>query len=339
MQFTASASSAKAKSSRKVNKVDKYGRPLEASAKSNELKRYYRMEEPEVNADVDEEQDEAEKESEEGQDSDDGEDQEVNPEKALMDRARGIGGEESSDEGSNSDSDSEGSVTLAPSTLLRHRASLSRSPSIDLSESGNPFDLGSQADDSEGEPAVDVTKRIAIVNMDWDHLRATDLYRVLASSLSAAALPIPAPPRPSKNPNKKFDEQGNEIGPYKPASRLNLAQGRLLSLKIYPSKFGTERMEQETREGPPIAVFAGGGAGNGHSDDDEESTKSKRKKSSKKARLGHDSEDEITEKDIIREQLEEGAENYDGEALRRYQLERLRQVASLPPRSCRKKLT
>lgn len=279
------------------------------------------MEEPEVKVDQVEE-------GEDGDEDDDKDEGDVVPEQNLLDLARGIGGEESSDEESDSDSDAEGPVALAPTSTLRRGASPSRSPSIDLSESGNPFDLGEN--DSDDEPTVDATKRIAVVNMDWDHLRATDLYRVLASSLSATALAIPAPPRPSKNPNKKFDDQGEEIGPYKPASRLNLAQGRLLSLRIYPSKFGTERMEQETREGPPIAVFARGAAGNGDSDDEEDTSKLKKRKSSKKSRRQRDdSEDEeITEKDIIREQLEEGAENYDGEALRRYQLERLR-LASL----------
>lgn len=354
---TASTSTSKSGKAKKAHKVDKYGRPLEAASTSNELKRYYRMPEPsateeevskkdkkekknkakavvaeEIDLD-EEEEDEEEEESEE--DSDDESDEgEASTEKPFIDRARGEGGEESSDEErrleelSDSDSDSEGSVTLAPLHLRKRRvASLSRSPSIDLSETEPAFGLDEDEQEilsEEDEEDVEPTKRLAVVNMDWDHLRATDLYRVLASSLSATAI---APAPPSKQITKKFDSKGEEIGPYKPPSRLTLAQGRLFNLRIYPSKFGTERMEREMREGPPMEVFMAG-----ISDDEDESRmvlgRKKKSKSSKKKQVDSDDDedDEITARDVVREQIEEGGEDYDGEALRKYQLERLRLV-------------
>lgn len=306
-----------------MNKVDKYGRPLEAAAKTNELKRYYRMEE-DAGAEAD-----SKEEIEEESDLEDSEQDEEEPAevKSFLDLARGEGLAESSDEeeksGLESDSDSDGSVTLAPATLRRRR-SPSRSASIDLSETGDVVDSGSELDLEEGdeEPEVEATKRIALVNMDWDHLRAVDLYRVLASSLSATAVAPPTAPKPSKSSNKKFDAEGTEIGLYQAPARVTLAQGRLLSVKIYPSSFGRERMEREEREGPPKEVF---NARISDGEDDESVMKMGRKKKSRKSKKVESDDEEITEKDILREQVEDGGEeDYDGEALRKYQLERLR---------------
>lgn len=323
------------------NKVDKYGRPLEAGSTGNELKRYYRMASPDAAATADGAagSDEDEAESGEGDESVSDGDEPATGQQSFVDLARGEGGVESSDEeryhGPESDSDSsdsEGSVTLGPSTLRRPAR---RSPSIDLSETElAPFGDDDDASDAESVASsadATPTRRIAVVNMDWDHLRAADLYRVLASSLSATA---PAAPLPSKAQQKKFDDHGEEVGPYKPPARLVLAQGRLLNLRVYPSMFGRERMEREAREGPPTEVFAAAIAAERDDDDGETMTlgrakpkpKSKRKGKSKRrgeSESGSD-EDEITEKDIVREQVEDGAEDYDGEALRKYQLERLR---------------
>lgn len=330
------------------NKVDKYGRPLEKDSTGNDLKRYYRIESPEPGAVEGEGQDE-----ESGEDSGEEESEQEDDDdatatgKAFVDFARGEGGVESSDEeganphGSDSDdSDSEGSVTLGPATLRRPAR---RSPSIDLSETELPPTFGDDSDaesiaDSNASDDATPSRRLAVVNMDWDHLRAVDLYRVLASSLSLTA---PAAPAPSKAHQKKFDDSGEEVGPYKPPSRLVLAKGRLLNLRIYPSMFGRERMEREAREGPPTDVFAAAIANEEASDDGEtmvlgraKPKPKQRRGKGKKKRAGDESEsesdEEITEKDIVREQVEDGAEDYDGEALRRYQLERLRCVSPFP---------
>lgn len=273
----------------------------------------------------DEEQGEGDEEDE-SEEEDGGDDDVEAPEKSFLDMARGEGLMESSDdEGAGTDSsDDEGSVTLAPATLRRRRPS--RSPSIDLSETEAVFANESDIDQDEesDEEGIDATTRLAVVNMDWDHIRAADLYRVLASSLSATAIPA-AKPKPSKTGVTKFDAEGNEIDDsYKPASRLTIAKGRLLHLRIYPSSFGAERMAREEKEGPPTEVFAAGGLGDSDEEDEGTMVMGRKKRSSRRKRHDEDSDDEITEKDIVREQLEEGGEDYDGEALRRYQLERLR---------------
>lgn len=74
---------------------------------------------------------------------------------------------------------------------------------------------------------------------------------------------------------------------------------------VYPSEFGKERMAKEEVEGPPREIF---------------------RDSKKKNATGSDSEDEdaeITEKSLLAEQTKDG-EDFDSEALRKYQLDRLK---------------
>ena len=75
------------------------------------------------------------------------------------------------------------------------------------------------AEQLEGEvPMGEVSSRIAVVNLDWDNIRAEDLMAVFSSFLPAT--------------------------------------GRLLKVSIYQSEFGRERMEREEMEGPPQEIFA-----------------------------------------------------------------------------------
>jgi len=67
-------------------------------------------------------------------------------------------------------------------------------------------------------PMGEVSKRIAVVNMDWDNIRAADIF--------AAA--------------KSFVPDG----------------GQVESVVVYPSEFGRERMDREELEGPPKEIFA-----------------------------------------------------------------------------------
>lgn len=66
-------------------------------------------------------------------------------------------------------------------------------------------------------PLGDISSRIAVVNLDWDNIRAADLMAVFSSFVPAG--------------------------------------GRLLKVSIYPSQFGKERMEREEMEGPPKEIF------------------------------------------------------------------------------------
>ncbi|KAK3127227.1 hypothetical protein QOZ80_7AG0570090 [Eleusine coracana subsp. coracana] len=76
--------------------------------------------------------------------------------------------------------------------------------------------LMAQHDDT---PMIDKeTHRLAVVNMDWDHIKAGDLYMVMTSCLPKG--------------------------------------GHVLSVSIYPSEFGLKCMEIETTKGPTALVNA-----------------------------------------------------------------------------------
>lgn len=127
---------------------------------------------------------------------------------------------------------------------------------------------------STDAPLGDATRRLAIVNMDWDQLKAVDLY-VLVSA-------------------------------FKPA------MGQVKSVKIYPSEFGKQRMAREALEGPPKEIF------NSAAKDEEPSQASSSSSES-------DSDiDPLTDLRMAGGALTEEAGTFNPEALRRYQLERLR---------------
>ncbi|KPV73628.1 uncharacterized protein RHOBADRAFT_54826 [Rhodotorula graminis WP1] len=319
-----------AKKSKLARKVDKYGRPLDKEASVNELKRYYRMASPSADdAQVGEEQ---AGEDEEGEEASAGESAEEEEEDeparpGFVDLARGEVLLESSDEEAVSDAESDSS-SRAGSVRLGGRASRrrpSRSPSIDLSET-EPASLFPDEDDSAAEldddddddEGAEPSRRLAIVNMDWDHLRASDLYRVLASCLSATAASI--------QQRKEYANDNRDA--VKIPTKLAIAPGRLKSLRIYPSQFGRERMEREAVEGPPVDVLRAKVAESSDEDEDDggKTLKLGRKDKGKQRRRRADSADEgddFTTNDLIDEQLQEG-DDYDTEALRKYQLERLR---------------
>lgn len=127
------------------------------------------------------------------------------------------------------------------------------------------------ADQKEDVPQGEVSTRIAVVNLDWDNIRAADLMAVVSSFLPAG--------------------------------------GRLIKVSVYPSEFGKERMEREEMEGPPQEIFAQKAEASGSdpesgSDEDIE-----------------EEDDEDIKASIIRP--DDGSE-FDSQALRQYQLERLR---------------
>lgn len=74
-------------------------------------------------------------------------------------------------------------------------------------------------EEQEGDvPKGEITSRIAIVNLDWDNIRAADLMAVFSS--------------------------------------FTPGNGRILKISVYPSEYGKERMEREEMEGPPKEIFA-----------------------------------------------------------------------------------
>ncbi|KAL8971012.1 MAG: hypothetical protein Q9183_001255, partial [Haloplaca sp. 2 TL-2023] len=89
----------------------------------------------------------------------------------------------------------------------------------DESEEEEVFGLLEGQGSEGGEvPMGDVTSRIAVVNLDWDNIRAADLMAVFTSFLASA--------------------------------------GQIKKISIYPSEFGKERIQREEMEGPPKEIFS-----------------------------------------------------------------------------------
>lgn len=120
------------------------------------------------------------------------------------------------------------------------------------------------------------TRRLAVVNIDWDHVRATHLYKVFASPLSSTG--------PAAS-NRRF------------LGGANITRGKVLNVRVYPSAFGKERMAREEKQGPPPEIFQ---------------------------RQPYMDPSQIDEKTLY--EIGDADADYNEDALRIYQLERLRHV-------------
>ncbi|KAH7143772.1 hypothetical protein EDB81DRAFT_796337 [Dactylonectria macrodidyma] len=237
-------------------KVDRYGRKLKSDTKKKALQRLYREEGEDEDEDEDEEEDEdkfeAEGEDEIEVDDDDVVQRELLAAHAKLDPARGGGFESSDDDSDDSDSDVEdeaGAGTDVKGDMQRFQ--------------------DEQADAESGE----VTNRIAIVNLDWDHVKSADLMALFSSFIPTSG-------------------------------------GKIEKISVFPSEFGKERMQQEEVEGPPKALFkdvAKSEDSEGDSEDDSEEDS--------------DDEDDKIKNEIIQEGDDQ---DFDSDALRSYQLDRLR---------------
>ncbi|KII93743.1 hypothetical protein PLICRDRAFT_171458 [Plicaturopsis crispa FD-325 SS-3] len=247
-------------------RVDKYGRPVSETQETDNLRRFYRLENEE-------------------------DPEELEP---PLDYARGgVTLESSDEEEDNKDDDSEddGEVTFG----LDHSRPIpvprdDDDAEIDLDET-EFADLDAQAAaynkdvPQETVEETDRTNRIAVVNLDWDHVRAIHLYRIFSSLVSPTA-PAIASTSAKVHPDRERSVKGGPSA---------VTRGKVLSVRVYPSEFGKERLAREETEGPPPEIF-------------------------KRAREVED-EDEVNEKNIY--EVGDG-EEYDEDALRKYQLERLR---------------
>ena len=167
-------------------KVDRYGRKLKTDTKKKALERLYEIEDDEndrdSNADVEVDDDEVVRRELEEAD-----------EKYDPARQGGFASSESdTDSESEAEEDEEAEVEEAR-------------PGIRLRKQEHTIE--------EGE----VTNRIAIVNIDWDHIKSVDLMALFSSFVPAG--------------------------------------GRIERVMIYPSEFGKERMQREEMEGPPKEIF------------------------------------------------------------------------------------
>ncbi|VAH29385.1 unnamed protein product [Triticum turgidum subsp. durum] len=147
-------------------------------------------------------------------------------------------------------------------------------------------------------PMIDKeTHRLAVVNMDWDHIKAVDLYMVMTSCIPKG--------------------------------------GRVLSVSIYPSEFGLECMNIETTQGPSSLLgIHGDSDGDGGEDDNDNGNDSDSDEEDDEDRE-HDSEDdndndndgdEDDDNDSDEDDDEEDEHDSDSEnnKLRTYELNRLR---------------
>ncbi|KAF9235036.1 hypothetical protein BU15DRAFT_51866 [Melanogaster broomeanus] len=287
----------KGKKKRKANgRVDKYGRTVSERQETDDLRRFYRLEREGQNTDG-----EDEKKA--------GEDAPVAP--TVLDYARGAVLMESSDEedeeeasnrvaeGEDSDNDEDGFVTLgdvpsqSKNARAKHPAEVDGELEVDLDENTIAV-LAAQAaayaksiPEREEDPDVQKTKRLAVVNLDWDYVRAAHLYKIFSSLVSSTAPLASATTDARMHPDRQKSANGK--------GGANVGRGRVLSVRVYPSEFGKQRMAKEETEGPPTGVFK-------RKQDDED-------------------DEEIYEKTSY----ETGTgEDYDEDALRTYQLERLR---------------
>ncbi|MCJ1318921.1 pre-rRNA-processing protein esf1 [Xylographa vitiligo] len=171
-------------------KVDRYGRRLPKDSGRKELERLYRVE------DEDEDQ-HVEKDMSEGVVDDEEVLQELKRIENTHAPARNGGFSELSSDETSSDEDGE---------------------SDEVEEEELDGFADEEAGQIDGVPAGEVSSRIAVVNLDWDNIRAADLMAVFTS--------------------------------FAPSN------GRILNVSVYPSEFGKERMEREEMEGPPKEIFA-----------------------------------------------------------------------------------
>jgi hypothetical protein len=186
---------------------------------------------------------------------------------------------ESSDEAEEEDSeDDDALVRLGHSESKPIKVS-DEEPEIDLDET-DFADLDAQAEafikaDKErgAEPETEPTRRLAVVNLDWDNVKAVHLFKMLSSLVTSGLL-------------SSSDAKGSKT----------TVRGQVLSVRVYASDFGRERLAKEEREGPPAELFK------------------------KPKEFEH--EDEVNETTIF--ETGDAAEEVDEDALRKYQLERLR---------------
>lgn len=168
--------------------VDRLGRKLKSDSRKHALQRLYEEEDEE-----DKDEDDVEVED------DDVVRRELRETAAKYDPARG-GGFSSSESVSDSDSEGEHDPDEEDATTVEAVPGTQR-----------PHDA--QTDVEIGQ----VTTRIAVVNLDWDHINSQDLMALFSS----------------------FVPKG----------------GRIERVYIYPSEFGRERMQREEIEGPPKEIF------------------------------------------------------------------------------------
>ncbi|KAJ3215180.1 pre-rRNA-processing protein esf1 [Dinochytrium kinnereticum] len=188
---------------------DRYGRKVKASS-SSDMKRYYRMEGREEKDDrfSMKAKEFADEDEEEGPTVGDEEDEDMAKSDEEVDESALKEDEEEEDE----EDEMEGSRLIRGEVLVES----SDEDEEDMDLADDPDDDAEEEEEEQverGPPA----KRFAAVNLDWDNLKASDLWKAFES--------------------------------FKPKN------GQIRSIAIIPSDFGKGRLEKEEREGPPTDIF------------------------------------------------------------------------------------
>ena len=215
-------------------KRDQYGRKINVDHKKKILERLYELED-----DADEKKREYESDE---PDADDEVLRELAKANQGYDPARQGGFESSSEDESSSGEDEE------------------------EQEGGNEVPTGASMqrlrDEAANVQQGEVTDRIAIVNLDWDHVKAVDLMAVFSSFLPTG--------------------------------------GTIKKVSIYPSEFGKERMRNEDTEGPPRQLFKDAKRKKDHDDDKARQAKPKDNEDSTKLQLAKEGDDEDFDSTTLR---------------------------------------
>lgn len=217
--------------------VDRYGRKLAKDDTKKQLKKFYRL---------DEEEDEDEDEDEDDDVSVDDDDEVQRELKRVEERSY-----DPARDGGFSDSSSEEETS---------------SEEEEEDEADNDDEVEFPDKQQVNVPLGEVTNRIAVVNLDWDNIRAEDLMAVFSSFLPTG--------------------------------------GRVSKVAVYPSEFGKERMEKEEIEGPPKEIFAKSKDGEENGEDEEELDSDEEEEEIKKSMLKSDSGEEFNSTQLRRYQLE-----------------------------------
>ena len=193
-------------------KVDRYGRTINKDVGSKSLKGLYKQAEAEEQSDEEEAEDDVSRVG-----------------KGVRPKKREIALTSASEDEEESDEVDDDSRIQAELERLDGRRDPAREGGFSSSSEESSSEEEDEEDDevvaelpdeasSHAVPMGEVSSRIAIVNLDWDNMRATDLLAVAQSFV------------PSDG-------------------------GGIKQVSIYPSEFGKERMEREELEGPPREIF------------------------------------------------------------------------------------
>ncbi|KAH8419831.1 hypothetical protein KR009_003088 [Drosophila setifemur] len=249
--------------------VDKYGRPVNKT-NAEDLKKFYELDE---NSDEEKEDAEGDKKQEQATEAPEEEKEQSDLEEQQQEqRAEELAIANLEEQAEDPDSDDEEVPQNLRQRLTNPDIDYARGEGRLLTDSSSSDDDSEEDEgpelqidhvwgelDNDADTTEESTRRLAVCNMDWDRIRAEDLMVMLSSFLPRA--------------------------------------GTILSVKIYPSEFGKQRMAEEEVHGPKELV-----------------------ERREEPEYG-DSDDELVREDDS--DAEEG-EDYHMEKLRKYQLNRLR---------------